>query len=34
MYERKMLPKLRENSKLRKVKEEINGIIEELLAEN
>jgi hypothetical protein len=34
MYETKMLPKLRENSKLIKLKEEINGITEELLAEN
>ena len=34
MYEKKMLPILLENSKLRKLKEEINGIIEELLAEN
>jgi hypothetical protein len=34
LYERKMLPKLQENSKLRKLKEEINGITEELLAEN
>ena len=34
MYERKMLSKLRENSILGKLKEEINGITEELLAEN
>jgi len=29
-YERERLPKLKENSKLIKLKEEINGIIEEL----
>jgi hypothetical protein len=34
MYERERLPKLRENSKLIKLKEEINGIIEEFLEEN
>jgi hypothetical protein len=34
MYERNMLPKLRENSKWIKLMEEINGINEELLAEN
>jgi hypothetical protein len=34
MYERERLPKLRENSKLIKLKEEINGVIEELLEGN
>jgi hypothetical protein len=34
MSERERLPKLRENSKLIKLKDEINGIIEELLEEN
>jgi len=33
-YERERLPKLRENSILIKLKEEINGITEELLKEN
>jgi len=32
--ERERLPKLKENSKLIKLKDEINGIIEELLEEN
>jgi hypothetical protein len=34
MYERKMLPKLRGNSKLIKLKLEINRINEEILAVN
>ena len=34
MSERETLPKLKENSKLIKLKDEINGIIEELLEEN
>ena len=34
MSERERLPKLNENSKLIKLKNEINGIIEELLEEN
>jgi hypothetical protein len=33
MYEMERLPKLKENSKLIKLKEEINGITEELLEE-
>jgi hypothetical protein len=34
MSERERLPKLNENSKLIKLKNEINGVIEELLEEN
>jgi hypothetical protein len=34
MCERERLPKLKENSKFIKLKDEINGIIEELLEEN
>jgi len=34
IYERERLPKLRENSKVIKLKEEINGITDELLEEN
>ena len=34
MSERDRLPKLKENNKLVKLKEEVNGIIEELLEED
>jgi len=34
MYERERLPKLKENSKLIKLKEDINGLIEEPLEED
>ena len=34
MSEREKLPKLKTNSKLIKLQEEINGVIEELLEEN
>jgi hypothetical protein len=34
MSERKRLPKLKENNKLLKLKEDINGVTEELLEED